>query len=97
MDYRAAYMGGTGSPAYVAEFAGWMWEHVAAGDDEALIDYRSRAPSAARAHPSEDHLLPFHVALGAGGPGYAAERLYAGIDDLVLAMDMVAFHPQEPQ
>lgn len=97
MDYRAAYMGGTGSPAYVGEFADWMWQHVAAGDADALIDYRRRAPNAARAHPSEDHLLPLHVALGAGGTAYRAERLHAGIDDLVLAMDMVAFHPREPQ
>lgn len=96
-DYRTAYLGGTGSPAYVAEFADWMWQHLAAGDAEAVIDYRRQAPHAFRAHPSEDHILPLHVALGAGGAGYAAERLHAGIDDLVLAMDMVAFHPKEPQ
>jgi len=93
MDYRTATMRGTGSPAYVGEFAEWMWACLADGDSEALVNYRTLAPSAVRAHPSEDHLLPLYVALGAAGPGYAAERLYSGIDDLVLAMDMYAFRP----
>lgn len=96
-DYQVACMNGSGTPAYVGAFAAWMWEHLAAGDSAAVVDYRARAPEAARAHPSEDHLLPLHVALGAAGPAFAAERLYSGIDDLVLAMDAYAFHPKELQ
>ena len=45
------------------------------------------------AHPSEEHLLPLYVALGAAGPHYTAERLYSGIADFVLAMDMFALRP----
>lgn len=95
-DYHSASMSGMGSPPYVRQFADWMWAHLADGDSAALLDYRRLAPHAARAHPSEDHLLPLYVALGAAGTAYAAERRYSGIDSLVLAMDMFAFRPATP-
>ena len=44
-----------------------------------------------RAHPTEEHFLPLFVALGAAPPGYAAERLYDGVDLGVLAMDAYLF------
>ncbi|MGE5319236.1 MAG: dioxygenase [Hyphomicrobiaceae bacterium] len=45
-------------------FADWVAERAAARDVAALLDYRS-APQGAAAHPTEEHLLPFFVALGA--------------------------------
>lgn len=57
----------TGDPPPVPEaeaFADWVAEHVAAQDVAALLDYRS-APHGAAAHPTEEHFLPFFVALGA--------------------------------
>jgi 4,5-DOPA dioxygenase extradiol len=88
-DYGAALRGG-GTPAYVREFADWMWDRLAAGDVAALLDW-PHAPSASRAHPTDEHLLPFHVALGAAGERPVAERVHAGIDDYVLAMDAFTF------
>ena len=38
-----------------------------AQDTEALVEYRDRAPFAARAHPTEEHLLPLMVVAGAAG------------------------------
>ncbi len=93
MDYRTAPPPGAGHWAYVDAFADWVWARLADGDSESLLNYRRLAPNAARAHPSEEHLLPLYVALGAAGPNYRAERLYAGIAERVLAMDMLAFHP----
>lgn len=92
-DFQMALMQATGTPGYVAPFADWVWERIAAGDIASLLGYRQLAPAAVRAHPSEDHLLPLFAALGAAGPGYRAERLYAGIDSLVLAMDGYALWP----
>lgn len=92
-DFHVASLGGSGTPDYVGELAEWMWERLAAGDSAAVVAYRERAPGAARAHPSEDHILPLHVALGAAGPTYLAQRLYSGIDSRVLAMDSYAFWP----
>ena len=92
-DFQNAFHdGGTGF-GYVRAFADWFANHLAAGDVDALLDYRRRAPEAARAQPSEEHLLPLFVALGAGGPGAQARRFHSGIDDYVIAMDAYAFHP----
>lgn len=94
-DFQLA-MGGAGAlPGYVREFPEWIWRRLDAGDLPALLDYRRQAPDAARAHPSEEHLLPLYVALGAAGEGGRAERVHAGVDDYVLAMDAFAFHPRE--
>jgi 4,5-DOPA dioxygenase extradiol len=90
-DYFRAASGGGTSPAYVREFADWVAGRLAARDVEALLDWRTRAPAAARAHPTDEHLLPLFVALGAAGDDGAIERLHVGIDDYVLAMDAYAF------
>jgi len=89
-DYVAAVRGAGRTPAYVREFADWIDARLAAGDEAALLDYRRRAPDAAQAHPTEEHLLPLYVALGAGG-ATAVQRFHAGVDDYVLAMDAWAF------
>ena len=91
-DYVTAATTGSGVPAYVRAFADWFWQHLAAGDHEALFDYRKRAPAALRAHPTDEHLLPLFVALGAGKG--KVERFHAGVDSHVLAMDAFAFHRQ---
>jgi 4,5-DOPA dioxygenase extradiol len=90
-DYFVAAQTGGHTPAYVREFADWMWDRLEARDVDALLDYRRVMPSAARAHPTEEHLLPLYVALGAGGDEFTAERFHAGIDDYVLAMDAFSF------
>jgi 4,5-DOPA dioxygenase extradiol len=94
-DFQTAVASGGQVPAYVREFADWVWRRIGDDDIEALLDYRIQAPGAARAHPTEDHLLPLFVALGAGGDKARAERFHAGIDSHVLAMDAFAFHPGE--
>lgn len=48
-------------------FRGWMIEKLAAGDEDALFQYRQQAPYAVKNHPSDEHLLPLYVARGAGG------------------------------
>lgn len=81
------------SMPYVREFADWMWQRIQANDIDALLDYRRQAPNAQRAHPTEDHLLPLFVALGAAGERPDTRRIHAGIDYHVLAMDAFSFHP----
>jgi 4,5-DOPA dioxygenase extradiol len=92
-DFQRLRVSRGGTPPYVREFADWIWQRLSEGETEALYNYRRQAPEAVRAHPTEDHLLPLFVALGAAGAQPLAERLHAGIDDLVLAMDAYAFHP----
>jgi len=95
-DYQAAWQNGGQTPAYVREFADWLATQTAAGNVPALLDYRRQAPGGAQAHPSEEHLLPFHVALGAGGENARSQRFHAGIDDYVIAMDAYVFEQGEP-
>ena len=74
---------------WAAAFAEWMADKAAQGADDELADYRKRAPNAERAHPTEDHLVPFFVALGAGGA--PARRMNLGFDMGSLGMDCYAF------
>lgn len=96
-DYQLAAMNGGQTPAYVHEFARWIADQLAAGNTEALLDYRQRASEARRAHPGDEHLLPLYVALGAAGQTATAERFHAGIDDYVIAMDAYVFTPGAQQ
>ena len=78
---------------YVRDFQTWWRERVEARDVEALLDYRRQAPGAQEAHPTEEHLLPFFVALGAAGEKFESEVVHAGIDHEILVMDTYAFWP----
>jgi 4,5-DOPA dioxygenase extradiol len=90
-DYQLAARSGGQIPAYVRSFPEWLAGVLDAGDIEAALAYRRRAPDAAWAHPTDEHLLPLYVALGAGGDGATARRVHAGVDDYVIAMDAYAF------
>jgi 4,5-DOPA dioxygenase extradiol len=80
------------APQWVIEFESWMRERLEANDIAALLDYRNRAPSARRNHPSEEHLLPLFVTLGAAGAGAQAQLLHSSFEHGVLAMDAYAFN-----
>ena len=56
-----------------------------------LLHYRDRAPGSTRAHPTDEHFLPFFVALGAATPGEAVERLHHSFTYGALGMDVYAF------
>lgn len=78
------------APAWVDQFADWMTAAISENRVDDLLAYRDRAPQAARNHPTEEHLLPLFVALGAGGGG-RSEHLHASTTHGVLRMDAFAF------
>lgn len=78
------------SAGYAKAFAAWSRQAVLAGDVEALVDYRQVAPSAIRAHPTEEHYLPLLVAVGAAGTD-APMAIDGGITYGVLSMDSYAW------
>jgi 4,5-DOPA dioxygenase extradiol len=61
------------------------------GQRDALLDYRRQAPFAVKNHPTEEHLLPLFVAMGAAGEGGNAKRVHSSYEHGVLAMDVYAF------
>jgi 4,5-DOPA dioxygenase extradiol len=78
---------------YAQAFADWLQERLLAHDTTALVHYREQAPEAARAHPTEEHFLPLHVAWGAAGDDARVERVVTGFEGGALAMDSWLFHP----
>jgi len=82
-------------PDWVAAFAAWLAKTVEGGDVDALLDYRARAPFAIENHPTEDHILPLFVALGAArgvsGETVKAKRIHASFSFGALAMDVYRF------
>ena len=77
--------------AYAEAFDGWLADRLAAGDRAALLDYRRQAPEGPRNHPSEDHLLPLFVALGAGGDAPVMTTLHRSFTYGVISMAAYAF------
>ncbi len=79
------------APGWVTDFDNWIAEKLDAGDLPALLAYRRLAPHAERNHPTEDHLLPLFVALGAAGDNAVARRVHASHTYGLLAMDAYTF------
>lgn len=75
-------------PDWVKTFDQWVIQAVTEGNRPALLDYRDRAPYARENHPSDEHLLPLFVALGAAEDS-AAELLHNSY--IYSAFSMTAF------
>lgn len=78
-------------PSWVSDFDAWMKARLEQGDLESLLRYRELAPFAARNHPTEEHLSPLFVAMGAAGEPAQARRLHGSYEHGILAMDVYAF------
>ncbi len=61
------------------------------GRTDDLLAYRTLAPYAVQQHPTDEHLLPLYVALGAGGEQTVPERLHSAAMYASLRMDAYAF------
>ena len=90
---RAIFKHPQGAPApdWVKEFIDWIAQQIEAGDMEALGAYRTLAPHASLNHPTDEHLLPLFVALGAANNIGKALRLNHVMTYGFLAMDAWLF------
>ncbi|TMH08477.1 MAG: dioxygenase [Betaproteobacteria bacterium] len=94
---RRVFAGGGRTPADAPEipesaaFRRWFAEHAAAREWDTLFDYRRQAPHAADMHPTDEHLLPWYIAAGAGGREAVPLRLHASLTSGSLGMDTYAF------
>ncbi len=75
-------------PEWSRRFADWMHTALEERRENDLIAYRLRAPEAARAHPTEDHLFPLFVAYGAGEE---TTRIHSSVTFGSLRMDAYRF------
>jgi len=76
---------------YAEDFARWVREAVISKNTDSLLAYRSVAPHAERAHPTEEHFLPLLVALGAANDADDAVAIDGGMTHGVLSMDSFAW------
>jgi 4,5-DOPA dioxygenase extradiol len=83
------------SPDWVNQFGDWFHGALTEHRTEDLLKYRTLAPFAVKNHPTDEHLLPIYVAMGAAGQHPAAERLHASSTYSVLRMDVYAFRGEE--
>ncbi len=82
---------GAESPRDVVAFAEWFDAALTEGREEDLLAYRTLAPHARDNHPTEEHLLPLYVALGAGSEAPHTEHIHNSSTYGVLRMDAYAF------
>ena len=82
------------APEWVNSFADWFHVALTKSQTDDLLNYRRQAPFATKNHPTEEHLLPLYVAMGAAGENARAERLHASSTYSVLRMDVYAFQAQ---
>lgn len=88
------FRGSDNTPApYVEEFAAWVHKVITRNDAAQLLEYRTRAPHAVRAHPTDEHFLPLLVALGASTADDAVEVLDGGITHGMLSMASYFWRP----
>lgn len=88
--FRGQAMDAPATPDVIA-FSDWMDAALVAGRQDDLVAYRSRAPHAVLEHPTEEHLLPLFVAMGAAGAEAKATRLHQSAMYSILRMDAYAF------
>ena len=82
---------------YVTEFVTWMRDAILRGDTDSVVHALVRAPNARRAHPSDDHLLPLMVALGAAPSVLPVKVLEGGVTYGMLSMESYVFGLKETQ
>jgi 4,5-DOPA dioxygenase extradiol len=84
---REFRQGTTLAAGYVQEFSNWVRTAVLARAVQPVIQYRTEAPHAERAHPTEEHFLPLLVAMGAQLDGDQVQLIDGGIEHGMLSMD----------
>lgn len=87
---REVFAGRRDDRKWVDAFTSWLADRAKAGDRDSLLKVMTDAPEALRNHPTDEHLLPFFVALGAGA-GAPGDRLHHSYTYDVLAMDCYGF------
>jgi 4,5-DOPA dioxygenase extradiol len=73
--------------AYAQEFTTWVRTAVLAKATNSVVAYRSEAPHAERAHPTDEHFLPLLIAMGATSEADPVRVLDGGITYGVISME----------
>lgn len=89
--FRGGFVANAAVEGWVSQFTDWVDATLLAGDIEALLDMKTRAPHSHDNHPTDEHILPLFAAMGAAGRDMKATKLHSSVDHAVLAMDAWRF------
>ena len=78
---------GSQAQVYVQEFTSWVRKAVLAKAKASMLAYRSEAPHAERAHPTDEHFLPLLIAMGATSEADSVRVLDGDITYGVISME----------
>lgn len=84
---------GDEEPEWVSTFADWFNAALAEGRIDDILAYRERAPYGEMNHPTEEHLLPLFVTLGAAGDDASVRQLHSSNTYGILRMEAFSFGP----
>ena len=76
---------------WTVEFNEWLAGAVLSQRTDDLVGYRELAPNAVRNHPTDEHLIPLFVAVGAGSGTARPQRIHSSIESGVISMDAYRF------
>jgi len=90
--YSSDLPGDAPAKPWVARFTDWVHGKIEAGALDDLVNYRRLAPHAVDNHPTDEHLMPLFIAIGAGANGSAkGRRIHSSTRSGVISMDTYAF------
>lgn len=73
---RALAPEGSAPAPWALAFRDWLDQRLLNGEQQALADWLQQAPYPRHNHPSDEHIAPLWIALGAGGAGATASKLH---------------------
>ncbi len=82
---------GTPPPAWALDFNQWLNDNVVSRDVDELKAFPSRPAMARDAHPTDEHLMPLFVAMGAGWDGGESRRIHNSFSYGSISMAAFAF------
>ena len=83
-------------PPWARDFSDWLDTAIEQGRTKDVLEYRERAPFAARNHPTEEHILPLAFVLGASFDDEVRRRVHESWDYGSLSMNTYQFGGVQP-
>src|SRR5262245_47654403 len=87
--YSSGLPGDAPALPWVSEFTDWVHDKIETGASDDLLNYRKLAPHAVDNHPTDEHLMPLFIAIGAGES--KGQRIHSSTRSGVISMDTYAF------
>jgi 4,5-DOPA dioxygenase extradiol len=89
--FRGGFAATADAESWVTQFTDWVDATLLAGDVDTLLRMKALAPFSIDNHPTDEHILPLFVAMGAAGRDLKATKMHSSVDHAVLAMDAWRF------